>query len=82
MPGLRGGAGSFGVHSVNASKTPPGVQDLIPLLGVSTWEHTWLTDWGAAGKKDFLEAWWRRIDWGVVEGIFGNVPKPGGSRGF
>ena len=34
---------------------------------VSTWEHVWLRDWGVGGKAAFLDAWWDRIDWGIVE---------------
>ena len=82
VTGLRGGAGSFGMHSANAGKGAPGGQDLNVLLGVSTWEHTWLRDYGPGGKRSFLEAWWDRIDWGVVEGILGNVARPEGKYGL
>ena len=45
------------------------------LLGVCTWQHFWLRDWGVGGKKDYLEAWWESIDWNVVEknGNFDNA---------
>lgn len=42
--------------------------DVVPLLCVNTWEHVWLTDYGIRGKMDYLEKWWEKIDWAVVEG--------------
>ena len=64
-------AGSFGVHSRNDRKLAPGGQDLDVLMGVNTWEHVWLRDYGVGGKRQFLEQWWERIDWGVVEANMG-----------
>ena len=61
----------MGRYSPNQKRVAPGGQDLDVLLGVCTWEHVWLRDWGVAGKRGFLEAWWERIDWGVVEGNMG-----------
>ncbi|KAL9605169.1 MAG: hypothetical protein Q9219_000103 [cf. Caloplaca sp. 3 TL-2023] len=74
-PGLgrfQGTAGAFGPYSntsQNSSlfeKKAPGGALLEVLLGVSTWEHVWLRDWGIAGKRRFLEAWWEKIDWEIV----------------
>ena len=50
---------------------PPGGIELEPLLCLSTWEHTWLLDWGVGvggggGKMAFAEAWWELIDWEKV----------------
>ncbi|KAH9860797.1 hypothetical protein J1614_012130 [Plenodomus biglobosus] len=47
-------------------KKPLGGVDVVPLVCVSTWEHTWLHDYGVKGKRAFLEAWWDRIDWDLV----------------
>ena len=76
-------AGKFGPAS-GPDKTGPGGQDLDVLLGVNTWEHVWLRDWGVGGKKGFLDAWWERIDWGVVEGNMGSIDhqRPGGRKTF
>lgn len=65
-------AGSMGQFS-NEVKMAPGGVDLDVLMCVSTWEHTWLRDWGVAGKREFLEAWWECIDWGVVEANAGGM---------
>jgi len=43
-----------------------GGADVVPVLCVNTWEHAWMVDWGVAGKRKFLEAWWDRIDWEQV----------------
>lgn len=61
-----GYAGSFGEASEQASQWVAGGADIEPLLAVSTWEHTFLPDWGAGGKREFLEKWWDEIDWDVV----------------
>ena len=53
----------------------PGGQDLEVLLGVNMWEHVWLRDYGFAGKRQFLEKWWDKVDWAVVEGNMEQTPK-------
>ena len=63
-------AGSFGSTSLfpgEESKIAYGGADIDILLGVNTWQHVWLMDWGIGGKKAFLEGWWKAIDWDVVE---------------
>ncbi|KAL9581379.1 MAG: hypothetical protein Q9212_003932 [Teloschistes hypoglaucus] len=68
-PAYTGSAGSFGSQSKISQEMPrraPGGALVDVLLGVSTWEHVWLRDWGVAGKRRFLEAWWNKIDWEVV----------------
>lgn len=62
-------AGSFGSTSLlgRKDKFAYGGADLDVLLGVNTWQHVWLRDWGIGGKKRFLEEWWEAIDWDVVE---------------
>ncbi len=37
-----------------------------PVLCVNTWQHVWLTDYGVAGKAEYLRRWWERIDWDLV----------------
>lgn len=66
-----GSAGTMGAYSRNNRQAAPGGADLDVLLGVSTWEHVWLRDWGVGGKRGFLEAWWERIDWAVVDELAG-----------
>ncbi|KAL8703059.1 MAG: hypothetical protein Q9201_003759 [Fulgogasparrea decipioides] len=77
-PAYKGSAGSFGAYSntkQNSTMYPqnkaPGGALIEVLLGVSTWEHVWLWDWGIAGKRKFLEGWWEKIDWEVVLGRSG-----------
>ena len=66
-----GSAGAMGEYSKNNRLATPGGADLDVLLGVNTWEHVWLRDWGVGGKRGFLEAWWERIDWAVVDELAG-----------
>lgn len=67
LAGAVGNAGSFGSLSKNARKMAPGGVELEPILCVNTWEHVWLRDWGVDGKRRYLEAWWEKINWNVVD---------------
>ncbi|KAF3006006.1 hypothetical protein E8E13_010546 [Curvularia kusanoi] len=60
--------GSFGAGKKqdNRPRKPLGGTDVVPLLCVNTWEHAWLHDYGVKGKRAYLEAWWRKIDWDMV----------------
>jgi Fe-Mn family superoxide dismutase len=60
--------GTFGsaAKQNNSPKKPLGGVDVVPLLCVNTWEHVWLHDYGVRGKRQYLEAWWNKIDWDVV----------------
>ncbi|KAF9880033.1 superoxide dismutase [Colletotrichum karsti] len=72
--GARGTASDFLGRSASAQVTgakPPGALDVVPLLCLNTWEHTWLRDYGLGvgglgGKKAFAEAWWEVINWEAV----------------
>lgn len=63
-------AGSMGAHSANQKSLAPGAVDVHPILCVNTWEHVWLMDYGIAGKAEYLERWWNRINWEVVHDNF------------
>jgi len=59
--------GYMGRYSTTqSSPLAPGGADLEPLLCVNTWEHVWLRDWGIFGKEDYLQAWWKQINWDMV----------------
>lgn len=63
--------GFFGTDSRDAalgeqSNRDFGGADIMPLMCVSTWEHAYMLDWGADGKRLFLQAWWDRVDWEKV----------------
>ncbi|EME39520.1 hypothetical protein DOTSEDRAFT_56874 [Dothistroma septosporum NZE10] len=63
-------AGSFGAFSQSGkeqAKIPPGGTSVMPVLSVSTWEHTYIYDYGITGKRNYLDKWWNAVDWGVVE---------------
>jgi superoxide dismutase, Fe-Mn family len=46
-----------------------GLVEVTPVLCVSTWQHSWMFDWTVAGKEQFLEAWWNKINWKVVSDL-------------
>jgi Fe-Mn family superoxide dismutase len=61
---------AFGAHSrhgQNISKIPPGGTSVAPVLCVSTWEHSYIYDFGLNGKRRYLNDWWNAIDWYRVE---------------
>ncbi len=75
-------AGSFGSTSLfpgKDNKLAYGGADVDILLGVNTWQHVWLMDWGVGGKKQFLEGWWRAINWDKVESNWHNMASKGGT---
>lgn len=76
---VQNAVGAFGPRSRMQPKIAPGGVGLTPVLCVNTWEHVWLRDWGIGGKRAFLEAWWERVDWGVVAN---NADVGGLRRGF
>lgn len=61
--------GAFGsaARQEKRPQKPLGGVDVVPLLCVNTWEHVWLGDFGIKGKMEFLEAWWNKINWNVVQ---------------
>ncbi|GME81980.1 unnamed protein product [Ambrosiozyma monospora] len=38
----------------------------LPLLAVNVWEQAYVEDYGVTGKADYLENFWKCIDWEVV----------------
>lgn len=74
--------GAFGAAATMQNQGPKkalGGVDVVPLLCVNTWEHVWLQDYGVRGKRQFLEAWWDRIDWNMVQQY--TTLSPGSSQG-
>jgi Fe-Mn family superoxide dismutase len=64
---------SFSNQGVSAN-TAPGGNPITPLLCVNTWEHAWLYDYGFDGKDEYLERWWDRVDWNLVENAHKESP--------
>ena len=61
--------GTFGRHSMPSGQGVPPTDALTggPVLCVNVWQHMYLRDYGVRGKRAFLNNWWERIDWGMVE---------------
>lgn len=68
--------GSFGMYS--GSRTPKGLggMELTPILCVNVWQHMYLRDYGVGGKEAYLQRWWNRINWDVVEQNFRRSKRP------
>lgn len=74
--GFGGGLGAgAGFGALARKEVAPGAADVVPLLCVNTWEHVWLRDYGVAGKRAFLEAWWEKVDWEQVANA-ANIARP------
>ncbi|ORY87045.1 Manganese/iron superoxide dismutase [Protomyces lactucae-debilis] len=40
--------------------------DLVPVACLSVWEHSYLADYGVAGKQAYVEQWIKTLDWKTV----------------
>ncbi|ODQ80520.1 hypothetical protein BABINDRAFT_170945 [Babjeviella inositovora NRRL Y-12698] len=38
----------------------------LPLVCVNVWDHAYIQDFGVNGKADYLEAFWKALNWDVV----------------
>jgi Fe-Mn family superoxide dismutase len=39
----------------------------VPLLVMDVWEHAYMVDRGASGRAEYIEAFFRNVDWAKVE---------------
>ena len=71
MSTLQNRAGSFGAYSRPAGQPDAALGGLIggPILCVNVWQCMYLRDYGIdyGAKKRYLNAWWKHINWEVVE---------------
>lgn len=52
-----------------ANQDNPVMSGMTPILGCDCWEHAWYYQYGPA-KKQYLVAWWKVVDWPVVNDVF------------
>ena len=45
------------------------------ILALDVWEHTYILDYGASGRPKYIEAFFKNLNWGVIEKRFENVQK-------
>jgi len=45
------------------------------VLALDVWEHAYLLDYGAAGKGKYIDAFFKNVNWQVVEGRFAELAK-------
>jgi Fe-Mn family superoxide dismutase len=43
------------------------------ILALDVWEHTFILDYGAAGKGKYIEAFFKNLNWSVIEKRFAQV---------
>jgi superoxide dismutase, Fe-Mn family len=45
------------------------------VLALDVWEHSYLLDYGAAGKSTYIDAFFKNLNWGVIESRFEALAK-------
>jgi len=43
----------------------------VPILGIDVWEHAYYKKFGP-GRSDYVDSWWKVVDWGKVSGLYEN----------
>lgn len=46
------------------------VAGFVPLLVMDVWEHAYMVDYGATGRPQYLQAFFRNVNWPLVEKRF------------
>lgn len=46
------------------------IAGFVPILVLDVWEHAYMVDWGATGRPDYVEAFFKNVDWRRVERRF------------
>jgi Fe-Mn family superoxide dismutase len=46
------------------------VSGFIPLLVMDVWEHAYMVDYGASGRAEYIGAFFRNVNWPIVEKRF------------
>lgn len=49
------------------------LQDCTLILGLDMWEHSFVADYQPSGKKQYVEDFFKNVNWGVVENNFDNL---------
>ena len=45
------------------------------ILALDVWEHAYLADYGTTGKDKYIDAFFKNLNWSVVERRFSNILK-------
>ena len=45
------------------------------LLALDVWEHSYILDYGAAGKGKYIDAFFKNLNWSVIEKRFDDIQK-------
>ncbi|MDE2071210.1 MAG: superoxide dismutase [Patescibacteria group bacterium] len=46
------------------------------LLALDVWEHAYILDYGASGRGTYIDAFFKNLNWGVVESRFAKLSAP------
>jgi len=45
------------------------------ILALDVWEHAFLLDYGAQGKGKYIDAFFKNLNWGIIEERFATASK-------
>ena len=45
------------------------------IVALDVWEHAFLLDYGAQGKGKYIDAFFKNLNWGAIEGRFASIDK-------
>lgn len=48
---------------------------LVPVLALDMWEHSFVMDYMPSGKKQYIEDFFKNLNWGVVEENYGKASR-------
>lgn len=62
------------LHNAWISEQHQGHFATLPMiLGLDMWEHSFLKDYGATGKKPYIDAFFKNLNWSVAEERFAKL---------
>jgi superoxide dismutase, Fe-Mn family len=66
--------GAWGDTSRFNARSQPNALQATPVLCVNVWQYMYVLDYGVLGKRQYLNAWWERIDWAQVADLYNVAP--------
>ncbi|MEJ2188598.1 MAG: superoxide dismutase [Acidobacteriota bacterium] len=72
-----GSDGKLLVTKTANQDNPLWTEGAIPILGLDVWEHAYYLEYQNR-RPDYIEAWWKVVDWSRVEGYLAMAKTPGG----